>query len=96
MAHLSYTPDSLCQFLQILPIRTSSAHPRKHTVRPTDQHTGGIELENLTMTQDENTVIVNNGAQSVSNCDDGCIAELLADGALNLRGPISAPANRAM
>lgn len=44
----------------------------------------GIELEDLTPIEHENTIMVQNSLQTVSDSDHDCAAEFVAKGTLNL------------
>ena len=43
-----------------------------------------IELKDLTFTQDENLVGLNDGLKTMGNCDDSAMLELLRDQGLDL------------
>ena len=58
------------------------AHAVEHGLLVGQQVLGWVELDHLSLRQDEDLVVVHDGVEPVSDRDDGAIGKLVLDGVL--------------
>lgn len=70
--------------LQVMPVRTGPAHFSEYAALRVEQLVGRVEFEYLSVAEDKYTVVIQNGLESVGDCDYNGTCKDLPDGLLNL------------